>query len=33
MMRNLGIVRNKDSIIRGLNDVLKIERRVKRPFS
>ena len=29
MMRNLGIVRNKDSIIRGLNDVLKIERESK----
>jgi aspartate oxidase len=29
MMRNLGIVRNNDSIIRGLNDVLKIERESK----
>ena len=29
MMRNLGIVRNKDSIIRGMNDVLKIERESK----
>ena len=29
MMRNLGIVRNKDTIIRGLNDVLKIERESK----
>ena len=28
-MRNLGIVRNKDTIIRGLNDVLKIERESK----
>ena len=29
MMRNLGIVRNKDTIMRGLNDILKIERESK----
>ena len=29
MMRNLGIVRNSQSIIRGLKDILRIERESK----